>query len=91
MFYTDLNKVVIGRQAPADDDLIYVNQKLSLPFHPQLCYTKEVSGYSEVGIAPGLGVPWRYPGQVMAKRRKALQHLRLRDFTRLAEVTQKQL
>ena len=55
MFYTDLNKVVIGRQAPADDDLIYVNQKLSLPFHPQLCYTKEVSGYSEVGIAPGLG------------------------------------
>lgn len=55
MFYTDLNKVVIGRQAPADDDLIYVNQKFSLPFHPQLWYTKEVSGYSEVGIAPGLG------------------------------------
>ena len=55
MFYTDLNKVVIGRQAPADDDLIYVNQKLSLPFHPQLCYTKEVSRYSEVGIAPDLG------------------------------------
>lgn len=55
MFYTDLNKVVIGRQAPADDDLIYVNQKFSLPFHPQLCYTKEVSGYSEVGIALDLG------------------------------------
>ena len=55
MFYTDLNKVVIGRQAPADDDLIYVNQKLSLPFHPQLWYTKEVSGYSEVGIALDLG------------------------------------
>ena len=55
MFYTDLNKVVIGRQAPADDDLIYVNQKLSLPICAQLCYTKEVSGYSEVGIAPGLG------------------------------------
>ena len=55
MFYTDLNKVVIGRQAPADDDLIYVNQKLSLPFHPQLCYTKEVSGYSEVGSALDLG------------------------------------
>jgi hypothetical protein len=56
VFYTDLNKVVIGRQAPADDDLIYVNQKLSLPFHPQLCYTKEVSGYSEVGIALDLGI-----------------------------------
>lgn len=55
MFYTDLNKVVIGRQAPADDDLIYVNQKLSLPFHPQLWYTKAVSGYSEVGIALDLG------------------------------------
>jgi len=80
VFYTDLNKVVIGRQAPADDDLIYVNQKLSLPFHPQLWYTEKVSGYSEVGIAPGLGVPWRYPGQGKVKRRKALQHLRLRDF-----------
>ena len=45
----------MGRQAPADDDLIYVNQKYSLPFHPQLCYTKEVSGYSEVGIALDLG------------------------------------
>ena len=56
MFYTDLNKVVIGRQAPADDDLIYVNQKFSLPFHPQLWYTKKVSGYSEVGIALGLGI-----------------------------------
>lgn len=55
MFYTDLNKVVIGRQAPADDDLIYVNQKLSLPICAQLCYTKEVSGYSEVGIALDLG------------------------------------
>jgi len=55
VFYTDLNKVVIGRQAPADDDLIYVNQKFSLPFHPQLWYTEKVSGYSEVGIAPGLG------------------------------------
>ena len=31
-----------------------------------------VSGYSEVGIAPGLGVPWRYPEQGKAKRRKAL-------------------
>ena len=28
----------------------------------------------------GLGVPWRYPGQGKAKRRKALQRLRLRDF-----------
>ena len=55
MFYTDLNKVVIGRQAPDDDDLIYVNQKFSLPFHLQLWYTEKVSGYSEVGIAPGLG------------------------------------
>ena len=55
MFYTDLNKVVIGRQAPADDDLIYVNHKFSLPFHPQLWYTEKVSGYSEVGIALDLG------------------------------------
>ena len=31
----------------------------------------------------GLGVPWRYPGRDMAKRRKALQRLRLRDFLRL--------
>ena len=29
---------------------------------------------------PHLGVPWRYPGQGKAKRRKALRHLRLRDF-----------
>ena len=83
MFYTDLNKVVIGRQAPADDDLIYVNPKFSLPFHPQLWYTEKVSGYSEVGIALDLGVPWRYPGHGKTKRRKALQHLRLRDFPRL--------
>jgi len=55
VFYTDLNKVVIGRQAPADDDLIYVNQKFSLPFHPQLWYTKEVSGCSAVGSALDLG------------------------------------
>ena len=41
---------------------------------------------SAVGSAPALGVPWRYPGQVMAKRRKALQHLRLLDFTRLLKV-----
>ena len=32
-----------------------------------------------------LGVPWRYPGQVMAKRRKALQHLRLRGLSPVAE------
>lgn len=83
MFYTDLNKVVIGRQAPDDDDLIYVNQKFSLPFHLQLWYTEKVSGYSEVGIALDLGVPCRYPGQGKAKRRKALQHLRLWDFFRL--------
>ena len=31
----------------------------------------------------GLGVPWRYPGRVRAKRRKALRRLRLRDFPRL--------
>jgi len=31
VFYTDLNKVVIGRQAPADDDLIYVNQNFLFP------------------------------------------------------------
>jgi len=91
VFYTDLNKVVIGRQAPADDDLIYVNQKFSLPFHPQLWYTEKVSGYSEVGIAPGLGVPWRYPGRGIVKRRKALQHLRLLDFPRLPKAAQKRL
>ena len=34
----------------------------------------------------GLGVPWRYPGQGKVKRRKALQHLRLRDFPRLPKV-----
>ena len=45
----------MGGRLPAVDDLIYVSQKLSLPFHPQLCYTKEVSGYSEVGIALDLG------------------------------------
>ena len=55
MFYTELNKVVIGGRLPADDDLIYVNQKFSLPFHPQLWYTEKVSRYSEVGIALGLG------------------------------------
>ena len=86
MFYTELNKVVIGRQAPADDDLIYVNQKFSLPFHPQLWYTEKVSGYSEVGIAPGLGVPWLYPGRVKEKHRKALRHLRLLDFLWLLKV-----
>ncbi len=42
-----------------------------------------ISGYSEVGIAPGLGTPWRYPGQGIVKRRKALQHLRLWDFLQL--------
>ena len=37
------------------------------------CYNSAVvSGYSEVGIAPGLGVPWRYPGRGKAKHRKAL-------------------
>ena len=91
MFYTDLNKVVIGRQAPADDDLIYVNQKFSLPFHPQLCYTKEVSGYSEVGIAPGLGAPWLYPGRGKAKRRKSLRHRRLQVLPQLLKAAQKQL
>lgn len=45
-----------------------------------------IPGCSAVGSAPALGVPWRYPGQVMAKRRKALQHLRLLDFTRLLKV-----
>ena len=44
---------------------------------------KRTTGYSEDGIAPALGVPWRYPGQGKAKRRKALQRLRLRDFPRL--------
>ena len=50
-----------------------------------------ISGYSEAGIAPGLGVPWRYPGRVRAKRRKALRRLRLRDFPRLLKAAQKRL
>ena len=50
-----------------------------------------MTGYSEVGIAPGLGVPWQYPGQGKAKRRKALQHLRLWDFPRLLKAAQKRL
>ena len=44
-----------------------------------------ITGGSAVGSAPALGVAWRYPGQVMAKRRKALQHLRSRDFPPVAE------
>jgi hypothetical protein len=50
-----------------------------------------VSGYSEVGIALGLDVPWRYPGRGKAKRRKALQRLRFRDFPRLPKAAQKRL
>lgn len=38
-----------------------------------------------------LGVPWRYPGQVMAKRRKALRRLRLWDFPRLQKAAQNRL
>ena len=50
-----------------------------------------VSGYSEVGIAPGLGAPWPYPGQSKAKRRKALQHGRYRVFLRLPKTAQNRL
>ena len=32
-----------------------------------------------------MGVPWRYPEQGKAKRRKALQHLRLRGLSPVAE------
>ena len=39
----------------------------------------------------GLGVPWRYPGRGIVKRRKALQHLRLLDFPRLPKAAQKRL
>ena len=42
-----------------------------------------ITGCSAVGSAPALGVPWRYPGQGKVKRRKALRHLRSRDFPRL--------
>ena len=38
-----------------------------------------------------LGVPWRYPGRGIVKRRKALQHLRLLDFPRLPKAAQKRL
>ena len=44
-----------------------------------------ISGCTPVGRRRDLGVPWRYPGQVMAKRRKALQHLRLRGLSPVAE------
>ena len=47
------------------------------------------SGCSAVGSAPALGVPWRYPGQGKAKRRKAFWRLRLRDFPRLPKAAQK--
>ena len=48
-------------------------------------HSNKISGCSAVGSALALGVPWRYPGQVMAKRRKALQHLRLRGLSPVAE------
>ena len=38
---------------------------------------------SVVGSTRDLGVPWRYPEQDKAKRRKALRRLHLRDFPRL--------
>ena len=44
---------------------------------------KECDTVLPEGLDIGLGVPWRYPGQGKAKRRKALQHLRLLDFLRL--------
>ena len=50
-----------------------------------------ITGCSAVGSAPALGVPWLCPGQGMAKCRKVLQHLRLRDFTRLPKTAQKRL
>lgn len=50
-----------------------------------------ITGCSAVGSAPALGVPWRYPGQVMAKRRKALRRLRLWDFPRLQKAAQNRL
>ena len=52
---------------------------------------KRISGCSPVGRAPGLGVPWRYPGQSKAKRRKALQHGRLLVLPQLLKAAQKQL
>ena len=47
------------------------------------------SGISAVGSALALGVPWPYPGRGKAKRRKALQRLRLLDFPRLPKTAQK--
>ena len=46
---------------------------------------------SVVGSTRDLGVPWRYPGRGKEKRRKVLQHLRLRDFPRLLKSAQKRL
>ena len=50
---------------------------------------KECDTVLPEGLDIGLGVPWRYPGQVMAKRRKALRRLRLWDFPRLQKAAQK--
>ena len=50
-----------------------------------------ITGCSAVGIAPALGVPWRYPGRDREKRRKALWRLRLRDFPRLLKAAQKRV
>jgi len=49
------------------------------------------SGISAVGSALALGVPWRYPGHGKVKRRKALRHGRLLDFSRLQKTAQKRL
>lgn len=48
---------------------------------------------SKTAAAKGcpLGVPWRYPGRGKVKRRKALRHLHLQDFTRLPKTAQKRL
>ena len=51
---------------------------------------KRTTGYSEDGIAPALGVPWRYPGRDKAKRRKALQRLHLRDLGSLLKRAENQ-
>ena len=60
-------------------------KNLLFPSPHGIMQKNRISGYSAVGSAPALGVPWRYPGQVMAKRRKALQHLRLRGLSPVAE------
>jgi len=58
-------------------------KNLLFPSPHGIMQKNRISGYSAVGSAPALGVPWPYPGQGKVKRRKALRRLRLWDLDRL--------